>query len=74
MNITFMIEDSTDPDGMPQSAFCGFLSRSSPFAYVLFIVYLKYSKTCLKIGFQDRLLLNAGQKYCRMLQDFEQIW
>ena len=33
-----------------------------------------YSKTCLKrslkkktkIGFQDRLLLNAGQKYCRM--------
>ena len=37
---------------------------------------LKYSKTCLeqplkkktKIGFQDRLLLSAGQKYCRMLQ------
>ena len=35
-----------------------------------------YSKTCVKrplskrqkIGFQDRLLLNAGQKYCRMLQ------
>ena len=34
-----------------------------------------YSKTCLKqpfkkktkIGFQDRLPLNAGQKYCRML-------
>ena len=34
------------------------------------------SKTCLKqplkrrpkIGFQDRLSLNAGQKYCRMLQ------
>ena len=22
----------------------------------------------LKIGFQDQLLLNAGQKYCRMLQ------
>ena len=22
-----------------------------------------------KIGFQDQLLLNAGQKYCRMLQD-----
>ena len=22
----------------------------------------------LKIGFQDRLSLNAGQKYCRMLQ------
>ena len=35
-----------------------------------------YSKTCLKrplkrrpkIGFQDGLLLNVGQKYCRMLQ------
>ena len=35
-----------------------------------------YSKTCLKrplskrpkIGFQDHLSLNAGQKYCRMLQ------
>ena len=34
-----------------------------------------YSKTCLKrplkkktkIGFQDRLSLNAGKKYCRML-------
>ena len=22
------------------------------------------------IGFQDRLLLNAGQKYCRMLSNF----
>ena len=37
---------------------------------------LKYSKTCVKgplskrpqIGFQDQLSLNAGQKYCRMLQ------
>ena len=36
----------------------------------------KYNKTCLKwplkkktkIGFKNRLLLNAGQKYCRMLQ------
>ena len=35
-----------------------------------------FSKTCLKrilkkkpkIGFQDRLSLDAGQKYCRMLQ------
>ena len=35
-----------------------------------------YSNTCVKrslskrqkIGFQDQLLLNAGQKYCRMLQ------
>ena len=37
---------------------------------------INHSKTCLKgplkkktkIGFQDRLLLNAGQKYCKMLQ------
>ena len=37
---------------------------------------MEYSKICvkwplskrLKIGFQDRLSLNAGQKYCRMLQ------
>ena len=35
---------------------------------------LHYSKTCVnghskkKIGFQDQLSLNAGQKYCRMLQ------
>ena len=35
-----------------------------------------YSKTCLKrplrkktkIGFQDQVSLNAGQKFCRMLQ------
>ena len=42
------------------------------------IIYcqLIYSKTCVKqplskrpkIGFQDQLSLNAGQKYCRMLQ------
>ena len=37
---------------------------------------LEYSKTCVKwpllkrpkLGFQDQLSLNAGQKYCRMLQ------
>ena len=36
---------------------------------------MKYSKTCVKrplserqkIGFQDQLWLNAGQKHCRML-------
>ena len=36
----------------------------------------RYSETCLKwplskrqkLGFQDQLSLNAGQKYCRMLQ------
>ena len=39
--------------------------------------FFLYSKTGLKrplkkktkIGFQDRLSLNAGQKYCRMLQE-----
>ena len=38
--------------------------------------YLRYSKTCVKwplskrqkIGFQDQLSFNAGQKCCRMLQ------
>ena len=37
---------------------------------------MMYSKTCVKrplserpqIGFQDQLSLNAGKKYCRMLQ------
>ena len=28
-----------------------------------------HTKQRPKIGFQDRLLLNAGQKYCRMLQE-----
>ena len=40
------------------------------------LFYLLYSKTCVKqplskrpqTGFQDQLPLNAGQKYCRMLQ------
>ena len=40
------------------------------------ITVIQYSKTCVKqplskrpkIGFQDQLLLNAGQKYCRMLE------
>ena len=39
-------------------------------------MFVVYSKTCvkrplskrLKIGFHDQSLLNAGQKYCRMLQ------
>ena len=43
---------------------------------ILHMVLSYHSKTCvkrplskrLKIGFQDQLLLNAGQKYCRMLQ------
>ena len=39
------------------------------------ILYYTYSKTCVKqalskrqkIGLQDKLSFNAGQKYCRML-------
>ena len=43
--------------------------------YIFLSPEMGYSKTCLKrplkktkIGFQDQLSLNAGQKYCRMLQ------
>ena len=44
-------------------------------SFVWTLTYFLYSKTCLKrplkkktkIGFQDRLSLNEGQKYCRML-------
>ena len=43
---------------------------------LLCILHFDYSKTCVKLplskrpknGFQDQLSLNAGQKYCRMLQ------
>ena len=53
-----------------------FTTKSNQSMYVCLIIYQLYSKTCLKqplkkntkIGFQNRLLLNAGQKYCRMLQ------
>ena len=50
---------------------CCFYSKVSD----LLSSYFVYSKTCLKwppkrkgpkIGFQDRLSLNAGRKYCRM--------
>ena len=47
-----------------------------PLLFALTYNICLYSKTCLKrplskrpkIGFQDQLSLNAGQKYCRMLQ------
>ena len=43
---------------------------------MLALILCTLSKTCVKqpfskrpkIGFQDQLSLNAGQKYCRMLQ------
>ena len=55
-------------------AFGGTLNAKLQRTHILYIEI--YSKTCLKrplskrqkIGFQDQLLLNAGQKYCRMLQ------
>ena len=31
-------------------------------------VYNGHSQKRIKIGFQDQLSLNTGQKYCRMLQ------
>ena len=50
--------------------------KSMEITLAAFREILTYSKTCVKsplskrlqIGFQDQLLLNAGQKYCRMLQ------
>ena len=49
---------------------------STGLLFGLSLYLLPYSKTCLKrplskrpkIGFQDQLSLNAGQKYCRMLR------
>ena len=39
------------------------------FSYTVKPVLSGQSKRVPKIGFQDRLLLNAGQEYCRMLQE-----
>ena len=49
------------------------LTNSLNTIYLTTSVITLYSKTCLKqplkkIVFQDLLSLNAGQKYCRMLQ------
>ena len=46
------------------------------FCGVDMLLISQYSKTCVKqplskrpkIGFEDQISLNAGQKYCRMLQ------
>ena len=35
--------------------------------FIFFILFL-YCPNRPKIGFQDQLLLKAGQKYCRMLE------
>ena len=60
------------PDTLP-TALCGPVN--------VCIIYM-YSKTCLKrplkkrvqkIGFQYRLSLKSGQKYCRMLQEHSAI-
>ena len=68
----------------PQCSDAGEARTSSPWSRVkhstnkmdYIAIFAAYSKTCLKrplkkktkIGFQDPLLLNAGQKYCRMHQ------
>ena len=39
-----------------------------PDGYIIKPVLSGHSKRTPKIGFQYRLSLNAGQKYCRMLQ------
>ena len=52
------------------------LHKQAVSAEPLLLTYTKYSKTCikqllskrLKIDFQDQISLNAGQKYCKMLQ------
>ena len=57
-----------------------YIKRKSVLENIFFILFLSgrlrqalvYGKTCYiqKIGFQDRLLLNAGQKYCRMILQY----
>ena len=55
------------------ATYCSYVRVHLGDAYVKSV----YSKTCIKrllkmktkIGFQDRLSLNAGQKDCRMLQE-----
>ena len=59
-----------------QEEYCGLIQVTTEGEYKTLTALIEYSKTCLKrslkrntkIGFQDRLSLNAGQKYCRMLQ------
>ena len=41
--------------------------------YVVKPVLSSHSKRRPKIGFQDQLSLNAGQKYCRMLKEHSAI-
>ena len=66
---TYHCSEDTD-----QSAICSLSTEQSVFAYSLTAnitinpVLSGHSKRRPKIGSQDRLLLNAGQKYCRMLQ------
>ena len=64
-----------NPDMMYLHQDCGYLNISY-FKFDIDDQTGEYSKTCLKqplskrpeIGFQDQISLNAGQKYCRMLQ------
>ena len=74
-NIT--IKNRSTKSEVYNQASLGHYQWPSVFLYdTMFCSPSKYSKTCVKqpfskrpqIGFQDRLSLNAGQKYCRMLQ------
>ena len=47
---------------------CYILYKSLVAKYTVKPVLNGHSKRRSKIGFQDQLSLNAGQKYCRMLQ------
>ena len=62
---------------LPRKSGYTWLVHYQNYSYILSTVFLTiYSKTCVKrtlsqrqkIGFQDQLSPNAGQKYCRMLQ------
>ena len=48
---------------------CSSCEKKSTIQYTVKPVLSGHSKRRPKIGFQDRLLLNVGQKYCRMLQE-----
>ena len=64
-----LVSKSTFPDSASNNEWARFLYYLGKCCFCI------YSKTCVKwplskrpqFGYQDQLLLNAGQKYCRML-------
>ena len=69
-------EDIDDFKGKTEAEIQEIIEEREAKANAQILKMVNYSKTCLqqplkkktKIGFQDRLSLNAGQMYCRMLQ------